>query len=107
MDLEYTLAEAGAVVAGLRRTLEDAMARANVGDFAVAVLDFSLGSETVAHRLVRRGIPFVLCTGQSGRDPSLTEWACPIVEKPASPDALVPALTSVLSSRSSRTEARR
>ena len=48
------------------------MARANVGDFAVAVLDFSLGSETaspVAHRLVRRGVPFVLCTGQSGRDP--------------------------------------
>ena len=43
MDLEYTLAEAGALVAGLRRTLEDAMARANVGDFAVAVLDFSLG----------------------------------------------------------------
>ena len=56
------------------------MARANVGDFAVAVLDFSLGSETaspVAHRLVRRGVPFVLCTGQSGRDPSLTEWALP------------------------------
>ncbi len=48
MDLEYTLAEAGAVVAGLRRTLEDAMARANVGDFAVAVLDFSLGSETAS-----------------------------------------------------------
>ena len=41
------------------------MARANVGDFDVAVLDFSLGSETaspVAHRLVRRGVPFVLCT---------------------------------------------
>ena len=101
MDLEYTLAEAGAVVAGLCRTLEDAVARANVGDFAVAVLDFSLGSEAaspIAHRLVRRASHSFFAQGSRGRDPSLTEWACPIVEKPASPHALVSALTSVRSS---------
>jgi len=99
MDLEDSLAEAGAAVVGLCRSVEDAMARAAVGDFAVAVLDFSLGSDTaspVARRLARGGVPFVLYTGKSIRDPSLGEWACPIVEKPASPQKLVSALRAAL-----------
>lgn len=99
MDLEDTLVKAGAVVIGLCQTLDEAMARANVNDFAVAVLDFGLGSHTaspVARRLVRQGVPFVLYTGKSRRDPSLAEWACPIVEKPASPGALVSAVRTVL-----------
>jgi CheY-like chemotaxis protein len=99
MDLEDTLAEAGAVVVGLCQTLNEAMARANVDDFVVAVLDFSLGPDTaslVARQLVRRGVPFVLHTGKSSRDPSLAEWACPIIEKPASPRALVSAIRTVL-----------
>jgi DNA-binding response OmpR family regulator len=100
MDLEDTLAQAGAAVVGLCQTLDEAMARAKIEDFAVAVLDFSLGSDTaspVARRLIHRGVPFVLCTGKSSRDPSLAEWACPIVEKPASPRALVSAVKTVLS----------
>jgi DNA-binding response OmpR family regulator len=100
MDLEDSLAEAGAAVVGLCRSVEEAMARAAVDDFAVAVLDFSLGSDTaspVARRLARRGVPFVLYTGKSSRDPSLAEWACPIVEKPASPRTLVSALRTALS----------
>jgi len=100
MDLEDTLAEAGALVVGLCRTLDDAMARANVDDFAVAVLDFSLGGKDtaspVARRLVRRRVPFILYTGTSKRDPNLAEWTCPIVEKPASPRALVSAIKTVL-----------
>jgi DNA-binding response OmpR family regulator len=110
MDLEDTLAEAGAVVVGLCRTLDEAMARATVDDFAVAVLDFSLGPDTaspVARRLVRRGIPFVLYTGKSSRDPSLGEWACPIVEKPASPRALVSAIRTVLPPKPCLAEGRR
>ena len=39
MDLEDTLAEAGALVVGLCQSLDEAMARANVDDFAVAVLE--------------------------------------------------------------------
>lgn len=100
MDLEDSLAEAGAAVVGLCRSVEDAMARTAVDDFAVAVLDFSLGSDTaspVARRLARRGVPFVLYTGKSSRDPSLADWACPIVEKPASPRTLVSALRTALS----------
>lgn len=102
MDLEDTLAEAGAVVVGLCQTLDEAMARTNLDDFAVVVLDFSLGPDTaspVARRLVRRGVPFVLYTGKSSRDRSLVEWACPIVEKPASPRALVSAVRTVLPPR--------
>jgi DNA-binding response OmpR family regulator len=101
MDLEATLAEAGAVVVGLCRTLDEAMARADADDFAVVVLDFGLGSDMaspVARRLANRGIPFVLYTGKSRREPGLIEWRdYSIVEKPASPRALVSAVRAVLS----------
>jgi DNA-binding response OmpR family regulator len=104
MDLEATLVGAGAVVVDLCRTLDEAMLRADAGDFAVAVLDFGLGSETVsplARRLVNRGVPFVLYTGKSRHEPSLAEWRdCPIVEKPASPRTLVTAVRTVLSGSS-------
>ena len=66
MDLEATLVGAGAVVVDFCRTLDEAKLRADAGDFAVAVLDFGLGSETVspvARRLINRGVPFVLYTG--------------------------------------------
>jgi DNA-binding response OmpR family regulator len=56
MDLEETLVDAGAIVVGVCQTLDEAMARSNDDDFAVAVLDFSLGQDTaspVARRLVR------------------------------------------------------
>ena len=83
------------MIVGLCQTLDEAMARTDADDFAVAVLDFGLGSDTaspVARRLAHRGVPFVLYTGKSSREPSLAEWACPIVEKPASPRALVSAV---------------
>ena len=71
------------MVVGLCQTLDEAMLRADAADFAVAVLDFGLGSETVspvARRLVNRGIPFILHTGKSRHEPSLAEWRdCSIV----------------------------
>lgn len=99
MDLEDTLAQAGAVVVDLCRNVDQAMARVKLDDFAVAVLDFSLGPDTassVARRLVRRGVPFILYTGKSTGDPSLAEWTCPIVQKPATARALVSAVRTVL-----------
>jgi DNA-binding response OmpR family regulator len=99
-ELEATLIEAGAVVVGLCRSLDDAMLRSDAGDFAVAVLDFGLGSETVspvARRLIKRGVPFVLYTGRSRLEPSMAEWSgCSIVEKPASMRTLVSAVRTVL-----------
>jgi DNA-binding response OmpR family regulator len=101
MDLEDTLVDAGALVVGVCQSLDEAMARANFDDFAVAVLDFTLGSDTaspVARQLVRQGVPFVFYTGKSRREPSLAEWrTCPILEKPSSPRALVSALRAALS----------
>lgn len=101
MDLEATLVSAGAVVVGLCQTVDEAMLRADAGDFAVAVLDFGLGSETVspvARRLVNRGVPFVLYTGKSRHEPSLAEWRdCSIVQKPASPSVLLSAVRTALS----------
>jgi DNA-binding response OmpR family regulator len=101
MDLEVTLVEAGAVVVGLCQSLDEAMLRSDAADFAVPVLDFGLGSETVspvARRLINRGVPFVLYTGKSRHEPSLAEWRdCSIVEKPASRRALVSAVRTALS----------
>jgi ActR/RegA family two-component response regulator len=57
MDLKETLVDAGAIVVGVCQTLDEGMARADDDDFAVAVLDFTLGSDTaspLARRLVRR-----------------------------------------------------
>jgi DNA-binding response OmpR family regulator len=101
MDLQAILVGAGAVVVDVCQTVDQAMLRSEAGDFAVAVLDFGLGSETaspVARRLFNRGVPFILYTGKSRHEPSLAEWRdCSIVEKPASPRALVSAVRTVLS----------
>jgi DNA-binding response OmpR family regulator len=100
MDIEDTLAGMGAVVVDVCHTLDEAMARADVNDFAVAVLDFSLGSDSVAplaRRLARRNVSFILHTGMSRSEPSLMEWRdFIIVEKPASPQTLATAIRSVL-----------
>ena len=103
LDLELTLAGAGAVVVGLCKTLDEALRRSNPInpiDFAVAVLDFRLGDQTVsavAHCLEDRGVPFVFYTGQARHEPSLAEWRHrPIVEKPSPPHALVCAVKEAL-----------
>jgi DNA-binding NtrC family response regulator len=96
MDVEAILVGAGAIVVDVCPTLAQAMARGDSDDFAVAVLDFSLGSDTVAlfaRRLARRNVPFVLHTGTPRGDTSLVEWRnYPLLEKPASPHALVSAV---------------
>ncbi len=106
MDIEDTLAGMGAVVVDVCHTLDEAMARADVDDFAVAVLDFSLGSDSVAplaRRLVRRNVPFILHTGMSRSEPSLMEWrGSIIVEKPASPRTLATAIRSALERQPAR-----
>jgi DNA-binding response OmpR family regulator len=100
LDLELTLAGAGAEVVGLCQTLQEALRRSNPIDFSVAVLDFRLGAETaspVARRLADNGVPFVIYTGQARDEPSLAEWRhCSIVEKPSPPHALISALKAVL-----------
>ncbi len=100
LDLEQTLAGAGAEVVGLCQTLQEALRRSDPIDFSVAVLDFRLGAETaspVARRLEDLGVPFVFYTGQARLEPSLAEWRhCSIVEKPSPPQTLISALRAVL-----------
>jgi DNA-binding response OmpR family regulator len=111
MDLEATLVGAGADVVDICHTLPQAMARADADDFAVAVLDFSLGSDSVtplARRLARRELPFVLYTGMQRGEPRLMEWRdYPIVEKPASPHMLVSAIRTMLARAPQRRQGRR
>src|SRR5580698_10069446 len=106
MALEDTLVGMGAVVLDVCHTLDEAMAWADADDFAVAVLDFSLGSDSVAplaRRLARRNVPIILHTGMSRSEPSLMEWRDSIiVEKPASPQTLVTAIRSVLERQPAR-----
>jgi DNA-binding response OmpR family regulator len=111
IDLEDTLVEMGAAVVDVCRTLDEAMARADADDFAVAVLDFSLGSDSVtpfARRLSHRHVPFILHTGMSPSEPSLMEWKDSlIVEKPASPRRLMAAINSALGREPARRQGRR
>ena len=111
MDVEATLADVGAVVVGVCHTLAEALERGDSDDFAVAVLDFSLGSELVApfaRRLERRNIPFILHTGMPRGDPSLAEWRNHlIVEKPSSPHVLVSAIRKILAREPQRRQGRR
>ena len=67
----------------------EAMARADGDDFAVAVLDFSLGAETaspVARRLARRGVPFLFYTGNPAQGAGLDEWSLAYPGKTNSPE---------------------
>jgi DNA-binding response OmpR family regulator len=99
MDLESTLASAGATVVGLCRTLPEALSWSEAPDFAVAVLDFRLGNETVsplARRLANRGVPFILYTGQNRDEPSLVEWRDFTVKKPAPPTVILAAVSAAL-----------
>jgi DNA-binding response OmpR family regulator len=109
MDLEATLIGAGARVADICFTLDEAMARGNAEDFAVAILDFSLGSDCVtpfARGLARRGIPFIFHTGASRAE--MAEWGqSPIIAKPASSRTLVSALSAITPRQQDRRQHRR
>lgn len=101
MGLESTLVEAGAEIAGVCRTVRDALALAEQNGVAAAILDFRLGCETaepVARQLSSRGIPFVFYTGQLEAEPLLRlEWpGCKILRKPSRPQAIVDAVAGAV-----------
>jgi DNA-binding response OmpR family regulator len=100
MDLESILLEAGAEIAGVCRTVTDALAMADRKSVAAAILDVRVGRETiapVARRLASRGIPFVFYTGQIENDPELAEWGgCKILNKPARAGAIVAAVANLV-----------
>jgi DNA-binding response OmpR family regulator len=98
-ELEQVLSEAGAEVAGLCRTVEEALRLAAGNSLSAAILDIMLGQESVApvaRKLDEAGVPFVFYSGQAGTDPIRREWpACKILSKPARPQAIVNALAEL------------
>jgi CheY-like chemotaxis protein len=92
LDLRLTLEQAGADVAGVAATLDEAMGLVD-GPLSAAVLDVNLGGEMVypaAERLLARGIPVVLATGYDARAviPEPLR-ALPTLQKPVEPARLV------------------
>ncbi len=100
MELESILRDAGAEIAGLCRTVREALALADAGDPAAAILDVRLGPESIepmARQLARRGTPFIFYTGQSATDPDLAQWSgCKVVPKPAASATILAALVERL-----------
>jgi DNA-binding response OmpR family regulator len=100
MELEAILLEAGAEIAGLCRTVKDALAATDKDGIAAAILDVRVGRATiapVARQLARRGTPFIFYTGQVETDPVLREWAGrKVLSKPARPGAIVAAVADLV-----------
>jgi len=96
--LEDMLAEYGYEVAGVASQLDDAMARAEVPDFACAVLDVHLNGRDVfplADRLAEQGLPFVFATGYGPRGIPDRHAARPVLQKPFLPDDLARVLAGL------------
>ena len=90
--LEDLLAECGYEVAGVASRLDEAMARAEAPDFALAVLDVHLNGRDVfplADRLAERGLPFVFATGYGARGIPERHAGRPVLQKPFLPADLV------------------
>lgn len=67
LDIEDTLASAGARIAGPCLTLASALEMIDQQSITAAVLDISLGkdtSEPIVDLLAARGIPIAFCTGK-------------------------------------------
>lgn len=99
MEMETVLADAGAEIVGLCRSVKEAMAYVESAKLDVAILDFGLTGETVApvaRRCVERGLPFVFYTGQVETDPRLMEWDVQIIAKPAAPRTIIAGIIRAL-----------
>jgi DNA-binding response OmpR family regulator len=104
IDVENILTDAGMTVAGTLGSCADALVwlEANLAD--VALLDMHLldGScERVARRLVEKGIPFVVFSGDSEADEDLDPifTAGAWLEKPAPADRIVAAVKAGLQAK--------
>ncbi len=104
LDIEATLAEAGAQVVAVCMTLAEALSEAALRDISAATLDIRLGRETseaVAVLLTERGIPFLFYSGQCLPKNMQDRWPfCLLVSKPAEPRQLVDAVAALLGLKS-------
>jgi DNA-binding response OmpR family regulator len=99
LDVEDQLRKAGArvITAGY---LDAALYMTEHPDLSGAVVDLRLGADSaipICRRLAHRNVPFVVYTGHSAGAVE-REWpSVPIIQKPATPDAITGALSRSLS----------
>lgn len=103
LDLEDTLLGLGHSVVS-SSTVKEAQVSLESEQFDLAVIDFHLRdgtSETLAHTLADRGVPFILCTG-TARPNELRDVprAIRILEKPYISAGLVDAVNEALANGS-------
>jgi len=100
LDLEATLTWAGAEIAGIGRTPEQALALAERPDLTGAILDLRLQNQSVRDvvgRLTERRIPFMFYSGFD-EAPTARAWPkVPLLVKPATHERIVEVLAGVLS----------
>lgn len=105
LDLQLTLGDHGASVAGPFGGAPEALARIDgavgVPRIDAAVLDVSLGDHTcevIAARLRELGVPFVLHSGDwLAADELVTSLGAPVIRKPATTDEVIQAIAALLS----------
>jgi CheY-like chemotaxis protein len=100
MDLEFTLEDAGASIAGPVGTLQEALEAAEMPDIDAAVLDVTLGREQVfpvADRLMERGIPFVFHSGHASPRELITQYPnARLCRKPCVHETIIESLAALV-----------
>src|SRR5512142_1604125 len=110
MLLEDSLVDAGCEIAGIASRVDDALAKAAVLSYDVAVLDVNLnGRQTfeVARCIAERGIPYVFATGYGPASLLADFRHVPILQKPFQQHDLETALRQALAAPEERNEAAR
>jgi DNA-binding response OmpR family regulator len=105
LDITDSLQKAGASVL-TATTLQHGLVLADHPQLSAAVLDFGLGHDDcdpLCMRLSERQIPFVIYTGYAQVSPACSGGI--VVQKPATPQTLLAALTQILASPSAATMA--
>ena len=96
--LDDMLADLGYTMAAEAGRLDEALAKANDGEFDVAILDVNLNGQPitpVVEVLVRRGVPFVFVSGYARRGIPEAHSDAPLLQKPFQSDGLASALAAI------------
>ncbi|HWK94540.1 MAG TPA: response regulator [Pseudolabrys sp.] len=101
LDLESLLEDSGAKVVcqGSPEKAREALDREGPFDFAIVDLHIGGGIESglsVASMIQERSIPFVFVSGLATKDPQVTRFNAPLIEKPYRPEMLVQAIARVI-----------
>jgi DNA-binding NtrC family response regulator len=105
LDIECTLAAAGAEIVGPGTTVSRALELSNSPGLTGAIVDLRLQRESagpVIDNLRRRGIPFIFYSGHADQQEAARIWPdAPLLMKPARHEAIVGALAASIAKRSS------